>query len=457
MTSSKRWIGRRRQPAAADSRVPARLRFTRPRMRQAEAEAEARLRDRAAAGLSDPAGRFRYALTAWSRWTLRVLVILIGLAVAFYLMGWLWSVLLPIFFGMLLCTVLWPPVRILRRFMPNALAALIGVLGLLIVVGGVIALLAPQVVSESPELVAQASGGLASLQEWLAGPPFNLGPDALGGLVQRGVEQLQQNSQQVAGIVLGSLGAIGSAVVTAVLSLVLAFFFLKDGPRFLPWLRGWIGPTTGRHVEALTTRVWSALGAYVWSQAAVALIDAMFIGLGVWILGVPFALPIAVLTFFGGFVPIVGAFVAGAIATLVALVSGGVWTAVAVLVIVLIVQQLEGNVMQPYLVSRSLKIHAAVVLVVVALGGTLFGIVGAFLAVPAAAMVQVVALYIREQLQGPSDAEPATAAGAPQNPGTADRASENRDTADGAPENPGAGPLGTGTGGLESPRSGEVR
>ncbi len=145
-------------------------------------------------------------------------------------------------------------------------------------------------------------------------------------------------------------------------------------------------------------RVWTALGQYVWSQAAVALVDGVFIGVGVWLLGVPFALPIAVLTFVGGFVPIVGAFVAGAIATLVALVSNGIWTAVAVLAIVLVVQQLEGNVMQPILVGRTLKIHAAVVLTSVALGGTLFGIVGAFLAVPAVAVFQVIARYVREQL-----------------------------------------------------------
>jgi len=111
-----------------------------------------------------------------------------------------------------------------------------------------------------------------------------------------------------------------------------------------------------------------------------------------------------VLTFFGGFVPIVGAFVAGAVATLVALVSNGIWTAVAVLAIVLVVQQLEGNVMQPILVGRTLKIHAAVVLTSVALGGTLFGIVGAFLAVPAVAAFQVITRYIREQLEKPPTA-----------------------------------------------------
>jgi len=239
-----------------------------------------------------------------------------------------------------------------------------------VVFSALIVALAPQVRSQGQDLVDQASAGLDSLQQWVAGPPLNLGDDAIGELIDSGVSQLQNNGQVVAGYVLSSLGVIGNAVVTLVLALVLAFSFLKDGPRFLPWLRKWTGESTGRHVSEVSDRVWTALGQYVWSQAAVALVDAVFIGLGVWILGVPFALPIAVLTFFGGFVPIVGAFVAGAIATLVALVSGGIWTALGVLAIVLVVQQLEGNVLQPILVGRTMKIHAAVVIGAVALGGT---------------------------------------------------------------------------------------
>jgi predicted PurR-regulated permease PerM len=365
------------------------------------------------------ARRLGHSVVEISRWTIRFLVIAIGLSALFWVMGQLWSVLLPILFGLLLSTVLWPPVRWLRRHLPNSLAALIALLGLLVVVGGLIAVLAPQVTSQAGELVTRASAGLGTLQTWLAGPPFNLGPDALGGLVDKGVSELQNNSQEIASVVIGSLGAIGSAVVTFVLALVLCFFFLKDGPNFLPWLGKWIGGGAGTHVGELSDRVWKALGQYVWSQAAVAFVDGLFIGLGVWLLGVPFALPIAVLTFFGGFVPIVGAFVAGAIATLVALVSNGVWTAVAVLAIVLVVQQLEGNVMQPILVGRTLKIHPAVVLAVVALGGTLFGIIGAFLAVPAVAVFQVIARYIREQIDRPGTAAAITPDGAAPVPGDA--------------------------------------
>lgn len=347
------------------------------------------------------ARRLGHSVVEISRWTIRLLIIGVGLLALFWVMGLLWSVLLPLFFGLLLSTVLWPPVRWLRRRMPNSLAALIALLGLLIVVGGLIVLLAPQVTSQAGDLVTRASAGLSTLQTWLAGPPFNFGPDALGGLVDKGISELQNNSQEIATVVIDSLGAIGSAIVTFVLALVLCFFFLKDGPNFLPWLGKWIGGRAGLHVGELSDRVWKALGQYVWSQAAVAFVDGLFIGLGVWVLGVPFALPIAVLTFFGGFVPIVGAFVAGAIATLVALVSNGVWTAVGVLAIVLVVQQLEGNVMQPILVGRTLKIHPAVVLTAVALGGTLFGIIGAFLAVPAVAVFQVIARYIREQVDTP--------------------------------------------------------
>jgi predicted PurR-regulated permease PerM len=363
----------------------------------------------AATAGSESGRRLQHAINQLSRWTIRLLIIGVGLIALFWVLGWLWSIVLPILFGLLLATILWPPVRLMRKKLPNALAAAIALLGLLVVMVGLIAVLAPQVTSQAQDLVDRASDGLSSLQGWVAGPPFNLGPDALGGLVDKGIKELQNNSQQIAGVVIGSLGAIGSAVVTFVLALVLCFFFLKDGPRFLPWLRGWIGSSTGAHFEVISERVWTALGQYVWSQAAVALVDGVFIGVGVWLLGVPFALPIAVLTFFGGFVPIVGAFVAGAIATLVALVSNGVWTAVAVLAIVLVVQQLEGNVMQPILVGRTLKIHAAVVLTSVALGGTLFGIVGAFLAVPAVAVVQVIARYVREQLQQPTDPDAAAA------------------------------------------------
>ena len=143
---------------------------------------------------------------------------------------------------------------------------------------------------------------------------------------------------------------------------------------------------------------WSTLSGFIRTQALVSGIDAVFIGAGLLIVGVPLAIPLAVLTFFGGFVPIVGAFVVGAVAVLVALVSNGLTGALIILGVIIVVQQLEGNVLSPWLQSQSMNLHAAVVLLSVTLGSTLFGIVGAFLAVPTAAVAAVVLRYLEEQV-----------------------------------------------------------
>jgi len=205
------------------------------------------------------------------------------------------------------------------------------------------------------------------------------------------------------------VGTVINGVVTAVLALFLMFFFLKDGPRFLPWLGRQLPGRSAEHVPVVAGRVFDTLGAFVRSQAFVGLLDAVFIGLGLWIVGVPLVLPLAVLTFVSAFVPIVGALFAGFVAVLIALVSNGLTDALIVLGIIILVQQLEGNLFQPIIQSRGLGLHAAVVLLVVVLGSNLAGIVGALLAVPVAALIAVVWGYIREQLTDapPPDPEPA--------------------------------------------------
>jgi predicted PurR-regulated permease PerM len=194
-----------------------------------------------------------------------------------------------------------------------------------------------------------------------------------------------------------------NGVVTAVLALFLMFFFLKDGPRFLPWLSRQLPGRLATDVPAVFERGWATLGSFVRSQAAVGLLDAVLIGLGLWILGVPLVLPLAVLTFVSAFVPIIGALFAGFVAVLIALVSNGLTDALIVLAIIVVVQQLEGNVFQPMIQSRGLGLHAAVVLLAVTLGGSLAGIVGSLLAVPIAALIAVVWNYVREQLVVPTD------------------------------------------------------
>jgi predicted PurR-regulated permease PerM len=146
------------------------------------------------------------------------------------------------------------------------------------------------------------------------------------------------------------------------------------------------------------SRVWNTLGGFIRTQSLVALIDAVIIGTGLAILGSPLAVPLAVITFFGGYIPIVGAFVSGALAVLVTLVTNDYKDALIALLIVVIVQQLEGNVLSPVLQGKTMNLHPGVVLMSVTAGGSMFGITGAFLAVPVAASVTEILRYANERI-----------------------------------------------------------
>ncbi|MBW0090038.1 AI-2E family transporter [Pseudonocardia sp. KRD-184] len=337
---------------------------------------------------------------SWAaRWSLRLLLVAAGTVLLWLLIGALWSVVLPTLLAVILATVLWPPTAFLRRHrFPPALAAATVLLGGIVVLAGMVTLIGTSISGSIGQIAASATGGIQAIQEWLSGPPLNLAQSQLDDYVQQATAQLQQSVSTIATSVVTGAGSVASGVVTAVLTLVLAFLFVKDGPRFLPWVRTVAGGGAGSHIAEVLRRIWKTVGDFIRTQAIVALVDAVLIGAGLLVLGVPLALPLAVLTFLGGFVPIVGAIVAGALGVLVALVSNGFTTAVIVLAIIVAVQQIEGNVLQPILQSRSLGLHSAVVLLAVTGGSTLYGIAGAFLAVPAAAAAAVVIRYMGERI-----------------------------------------------------------
>ncbi|MFB9377993.1 AI-2E family transporter [Kineococcus gynurae] len=355
-----------------------------------------------------------------ARWALRLLIIGIALWALLRIIGGGWSIVLPLILAVLLSAVLWPLAKLLRRVLPRALAAILSVLALIGAVVGIFWVLIPSVADQGQDLVASASLGLEKIQAWVTGPPLNLGENQIGAYVDRGLQELQTNAQAIALSVAGGLGTIGasvgSGVITFLLVLVLTFFCLSDGDRLLPWSRRWLDPKTHLHVSALGGRVWKVLQGYILSQAAVALCDAVFIGIGLAILGVPFALPLAVIIFFSSFIPIVGAVASGTLAVLVALITLGWGQALIALGIVLLVQQLEGNVLQPILVGRTLSLHPAVVISAVTVGGTSFGIIGAFLAVPVVAIVTAILRYVRH-VQHPDE---------PENPGAVDKDERKR-------------------------------
>ncbi|OHR33778.1 AI-2E family transporter [Corynebacterium sp. HMSC074C05] len=328
-------------------------------------------------------------------WCLRFLITAAALYVSAMILGKIWAGVLPILLALIVSTVLAPPaVFLMKHRWPRALSALTVILGALAVLGGVVAVLAPTVQSQFPELRRQFTDGIQEVQNIIQAPPFNVKDEQILDALDQGSTWLQERSGDIANTVFQGISVVSSAAVTLMAMLVLTFFFIKDGQDFLPWLRRLTGRRLGWHLTEVLTRSWNTLSGYIRTQAIVSLIDAVFIGAGLAILNVPLAMVLAVVTFFAGFIPIVGAFTAGFIAVVVALVANGLTTAILVLLIIIAVQQIEGNILSPILQSKAMDLHAAIVLLVVLLGGGIFGIIGAFLAVPVTAVVAVWFRYL---------------------------------------------------------------
>nr|WP_230471890.1 AI-2E family transporter [Corynebacterium fournieri] len=343
---------------------------------------------------------FNHWISSGAKFTLRILVIAVFLYAVGELIGAFWAGILPVVLALIVCTVLAPVAAALRRQrVPAGLAALLTMLLFFGVLAALGMIIAPDLVGQSRLLYIQAFEGVQRLQLWAQGPPLNMDPENLN----EGVDEIQQWVQNQAGAIAGGVfSGINTAAglsVTLMVLFVLTFFFLKDGHRFLPWLRGATGGRTGLYLTELLTRAWNTLSGFIRAQAVCSLVDAIVIGTGIAIVGVPMAFTLALITFVAGFIPIVGAVAAGAFAVLIALVTLGFTKALIVLGIVLATQQLEGNILSPMLQSRAMDLHPVIVLVSVTVGGALFGLMGGFLAVPAAAMIAVVYRYALEVLR----------------------------------------------------------
>ncbi|MCW2839592.1 MAG: family transporter [Aeromicrobium sp.] len=339
------------------------------------------------------------AFAGLQRWGLRVVVI----AAAAFIVGWgighVWMVLFPVAMALIVTTVLGPPAAWLRsKGWPAALAAATIVVGFIAALVGFIAILTPQVANKSDEVAAGASDGLQKVRDWITGEPLNLSEGQITAAISALQDRLQSSASAISSGVFSTITTATSIIINIVLVLMLTFFFVKDGHKFLPWLNTLGGQRAGDHLTEVLGRVWNTLGGFIRTQSLVALIDAVLIGSGLAILGSPLAVPLGVLTFFAAYIPIIGAFVSGALAVLVTLVTNDPKDALIALIIVVAVQQLEGNVLSPILQGKSLNLHPAVVLLSVTAGGSLFGVTGAFLAVPVAASVAEILRYANERI-----------------------------------------------------------
>jgi predicted PurR-regulated permease PerM len=270
-----------------------------------------------------------------------------------------------------------------RRGVPSLLATILTLLAIVVLLTGIGWLIVWAVRDQWDELYAQALDGIDHVIAWVQTLPFAPTPQQLEEW-QAGVLDFVTSSQFGSGALAG-VGAVANFVTGFVLMVTILFFFLKDGPQMWEFL---LRPFRGAHylrARRIGDKTVGVLGSYVRGTATVALVDAVGILIGLLILQVPLAIPLAVLVFLLAFIPIVGATLAGIIAALVALVANGWVNALFVVGVVVLVNQLEGNFLQPFLMGRSMKLHAFVILVALTVGTVLGGIVGAVLAVPIAA------------------------------------------------------------------------
>src|ERR671910_927386 len=264
----------------------------------------------------------------------------------------------------------------------------------LVVVAGSLTIVGRAVGDQFGEVVDRAEEGLESIQDWLAGPPFNLSENQFREWIERAVESLGQNQEAITAGALSTATLAVEVVTGIVLSLFTLIFFLYDGDRIWAWLVRLFPRVARGRIDTAGRLAWRTLTQYVRGTLLVALFDGTLITILLFVLGVPLALPLGVLVFFGAFVPLVGAFVTGALAVLVALVVEGGVAALIVLLGIIAIQQLEGHVFQPFVLGRMVRVHPLAVVIAVAAGAYAAGIIGAIVAVPLVAVANTVGSYL---------------------------------------------------------------
>jgi putative heme transporter len=309
---------------------------------------------------------------------------------------------------LLLAALLMPLVDVLGRArVPRGVGAFIAVLVLIGIVSLIAALFAMSLSREVDDLRAGLGSGMGRLRDWLVDGPLGLGPEQLARISAQAGDQLRAIGVRS----LRGATTVLEVIAMAALSLVLLFFVLKDGPAMARWLiQGLPGHYRDR-VRAASDSGWRTLQGFVRGTAVVAAVDATGIGIGLVILRVPLALPLTLVTFIASFVPLVGATVAGALAVIVALATKGPVTAMLVLAVVLLVQNLEGNLLEPLIMARAVRLHPAVILLAVAAGALVGGVGGALLATPLTAMTYQVVRTLRAHTPPKSSPTPTVDAG----------------------------------------------
>lgn len=329
-------------------------------------------------------------------WTWRLAVIAGGVYGLLLLLHQFEVLVVPLLLALLLSALSIPLVSLLARHrVPRSLAVAVTMVVGLLVVGGLFTLVGTQLASGLTDLGRQAAAGFAEVQQWLGEGPLNLGSEEIDEYLAQGRDQLSANSEQIVSGALAATATAGEVVTGAVLALFALAFFLYEGDKIWSWLIRLFPSGARERLDTAGRAGWRTLTAYVRATIVVATADAIGIGVGAALLGVPLALPLAVLVFLGAFVPIVGALLSGSVAVLVALVALGPVQALIMLAIVVGVQQVESHVLQPFVLGRAVSVHPLAVVLAIGAGLIVAGIVGALFAVPLVAVGNTVVHSLR--------------------------------------------------------------
>jgi predicted PurR-regulated permease PerM len=326
-------------------------------------------------------------LTAAYAW--RLIVVAVAVYLVFVTLAKLTLVAVAVFVGLLIAALLRPLVDLLGRALPRALAVAVALLLTLVALGGVFTFVADSVAGQSARLTTQFTHGLSEIEQSLAGAPLHLRAVALPQLGEQLRQWVTQNGGSLAGQALGGAGMAIEVLTGLVLAVFCSVFFLASGDRIWTWLLAQAGEGAKRW-DGPARAGWATFAGYTRGVVIIAATNAVLVCVALLILRVPLAFPLALLTFFAAFIPLIGSPIALFVATLVALAARGPVIALLVLGLIVVIGQIEGHLLHPMVMSRAVNLHPLVVALAVACGTVLAGVVGAVVAVPLVAVTWTV-------------------------------------------------------------------
>ncbi|MFG3504377.1 AI-2E family transporter [Streptomyces sp. NPDC047821] len=302
--------------------------------------------------------------------------------------------------ALLITALLQPTVARLRKWgLPRGLATAVTAITGFVIMGLVGWFVVWQVLDNLGDISDRVRDGIDELKRWLLDSPFHVTEQQINDIAKNLSDTIGTNTEEITSAGLQGVTVMVEILTGILLTMFSTLFLLYDGKKVWNWWLKLVPAQARPGVAGAGPRAWRTLTAYVRGTVVVAMIDAIFIGLGIYFLDVPLAVPLGVFIFLFSFIPLVGAVVSGALAVIVALVTQGVFTALMVLLVVLAVQQIEGHVLQPFILGRAVRVHPLAVVLAVASGGLVAGIGGAVVAVPLVAVTNTVVGYLRAYTQ----------------------------------------------------------